>query len=162
VARHRFEWWIVWWFVLETAALAADRSATYVRFDVTDPRETITREIDSTLQLRVVRIPHSHVAHFGWEVQVLERDAGSSPNVLRRGVSPGGPHPSDILAWLSRDRYFPDDRRLPLPGHPYEFRIRLIDCHTERTGDDVGFVSGSVEILWRRLDSAGGAELRAG
>lgn len=153
MARHLFRSWIVWWFVLEATALAADWSATRtVRFDVTDPRETITQEIDATLLLRVVRITHSRVTHFGWEVQVFERDADSGPNVLRRGVSPGGPHPSDVLAWLSRDRYFPDDRRLPLTGYPYELRIRLIDCRTEQIGDDIGFVSGTVDVSWRRLD----------
>ena len=128
-----------------------------LRFDVTDPRETITLEIDPTLLLRVVRISHSRVAHFGWEVQVVEAGAVfSDHNLLRRGIPSTGPHPSDVLAWLSRDRYFPDDRRLLLPGYPYEIRIRLIQCRTERLGEDAGFVSGTVEVTWRRLDLSGG------
>ncbi len=156
MARYLLQVWIVWWITPGAAALSADSlPAQTLRFDVTDPRDTITREIDSTLLLRVVRIAHSRVAHFGWEVQVAERGAGSvGTNVLRRGIPSGGPHPSDVLAWLSRERYFPDDRRLRLPGYPYEIRIRLIKCRTVLVGDDTGFVSGSVEITWRRLDSA--------
>lgn len=122
-------------------------------FDVTDPRESITASIDSTLRLRAVRISHARVPHFGWEVQVVEDPTNASgTNVLRDRSFSGGPHPSDLLAWLSRSRYFPDERTLPVPGHPYEIRIRLIDCRTENLGEDIGFVSGRVEVSWRRLD----------
>ncbi len=156
MARYLLQLLIVWSITPGAAALfAAPPPDSTLRFDVTDPRETITRAIDATLLLRVVRIAHSRVAHFGWEVQVAERGAGSDgENVLRRGIASGGPHPSDVLAWLSRERYFPDDRRLPLSGYPYELRIRLIDCRTTPIGEDIGFVSGSVEISWLRLDLA--------
>ncbi len=80
--------------------------------------------------------------------------------MLRDRAFSGGPHPSDILAWLSRDRYFPDERTLPVPGHPYEIRIRLINCQTEPVGEDIGFVSGRVEVSWRRLDLAEQRESR--
>jgi hypothetical protein len=59
------------------------------------------------------------------------------------------------LAWLSRDRRFPDERVLIVPGHPYEIRIRLIECRTEQIDDDAFFASGQIEISWRRLDLAG-------
>lgn len=127
-----------------------------LRVDVTDPRNEITQAIDATLMLRVVRVPHERVPHFGWEVQVVERTTrGSGNNLLRRKTSSGGPHPTDVLAWLSRDRHFPDDRTLIVRGYPYEIRIRLIDCRTEPIDDDASFVSGRVEISWRRLDLAG-------
>lgn len=138
----------------------ADRA---IRFEVTDPRPLITWTIDSTLQVRAVRISHADVPHFGWEVQVVEGAASaSSKNVLRGRSFSGGPHPSDVLAWLSREQYFPDYRTLPVPGYPYELRIRLIDCRTDLVGDTVGFVSGSVEVSWRRLDLAdrGGSPTR--
>lgn len=127
-----------------------------LRVEVTDPRPEITRPIDAALILRMVRVPHERVPHFGWEVQVLERATrGSGTNLLRRKTFSGGPHPTDVLAWLVRDRRFPDDRTLIVPGHPYEIRIRLIDCRTEPIGNDVSFVSGRVDISWRRLDLAG-------
>lgn len=156
MARFLLQLLIVWEIAPGAAALSAGPPTEQtLRFDVTDPRETITRDIDSTLLLRVVRIAHSRVAHFGWEVQVAEHGAGpAGENVLRRGVVFGGPHPSDVLAWLSRERHFPDDRRLRVPGYPYEIRIHLIDCRTARIGADSAFVSGTVEITWRRLDSA--------
>lgn len=156
MARYLLPLWIAWWIMPGTATLSADpMSAQTLGFDVTDSRDVITREIDSTLLLRVVRIRHSRMPHFGWEVQVTERGNGSGEtNVLRRGIPSGGPHPGDVLAWLSRERYFPDDRRIPIPGYPYEIRIRLIDCRTVQTGEDTGFVSGRVEITWRRLDAA--------
>jgi hypothetical protein len=156
MSRYLLQLLIVWWIAPGAAALSAPSLPEQtLRFDVTDPRETITVEIDSTLLLRVVRITHSRVAYFGWEVQVAERGSGSvETNVLRRGIPSDGPHPSDVLAWLSRERHFPDDRRLPVPGYPYEIRIRLIDCRTTRVGEDTGFVSGSVEITWHRLDLA--------
>jgi hypothetical protein len=156
MAKYLLPLLMIWSITPETTALFTAPPPNHsLRFDVTDPREIIAREIDATLLLRVLRIAHSRVPHFGWEVQVAERDAGSTgPNVLRRGIASGGPHPSDVLAWLSHERYFPDDRRLPLPGYPYELRIRLIDCRTASIGEDIGFVSGSVEITWRRLDLA--------
>jgi hypothetical protein len=132
-----------------------------LRFDVTDSRESITQHIDATLRLRALRIPHTGVAHFGWEIQVVEGPAGDSGrNILRSRSFSGGPHPSDVLAWLSRRRYFPDERTLPVPGYPYEIRIRLIDCRTEQIGEDIGFVSGRVEVGWRRLDVAERRESR--
>ncbi len=135
---------------------AGEPLAQALRFDVADPRDEITRAIDATLMLRVVRVRHERVPRFGWEVQVVERGTrGTGHNVLRRVPSSGGPHPSDVLAWLTRDRRFPDDRTLRVPGYPYEIRIRLIDCRTEQIDDDVGFASGRVEVSWRRLDLAG-------
>ncbi len=151
--------------VLLVAASAVGPSADAtpdraLRFDVTDPRKAITAEIDSTLRLRAVRISHARVPHFGWEVQVVEGPTATlGTNVLRDRSFSGGPHPSDVLAWLSRSRYFPDERTLPVPGHPYEIRIRLIDCRTEPVGEDIGFVSGRVEVSWRRLDLAEQREL---
>jgi hypothetical protein len=124
-----------------------------LRFDVTDARDEITQAIDATLALRVVRVPHERIPHFGWEVQVVERTApGRGQNLLRRKTSLNGPHPSDVLAWLSRNRRFPDDRILIVPGYPYEIRIRLIDCRTQQIDDDASFTSGRIEISWRRLD----------
>lgn len=138
-----------------TVPSANAQSTGALRFDVTDQRDVITQEMDSALSLRVVRVRHSRVAHFGWEVHVVERSAGGSrKSLLRHRSFSGGPHPTDVLAWLSRERYFPDERTLPVLGYPYEIRIRLIDCRTEQVGEDVGFVSGSVEITWRRLDLA--------
>ena len=122
-------------------------------FEITDPRKEVTHAIDGSLMLRVVRVPSERVEHFGWEVQVVERTARRR-NLLRDKTYSGGPHPTDILAWLSRDRHFPDDRTLIIPGHPYEIRIRLLDCRTEQIKDTASFVSGRVEISWRRLDLA--------
>jgi hypothetical protein len=127
-----------------------------LRFDVTDLRNEITRPIDTSLMLRVVRVRHHRAKHFGWEVQVVERtQQGQGHNLLRGKPSAGGPHPSDVLAWLSRDRRFPDERLLIVPGRPYELRIRLINCRTEQIDDEASFASGEIEVSWRRLDLAG-------
>ncbi|HET8759769.1 MAG TPA: hypothetical protein VFN94_01780 [Nitrospiria bacterium] len=137
-----------------TPAAGEPRDQT-LRIDVTDSRREITQAIDATLTLRIVRVPHERAPHFGWEIQVVDRPTrGRGTNLLRPQTFSGGPHPSDVLAWLSRDRHFPDDRVLIVPGQPYEIRIRLIDCRTEQIGDAVSFVSGHVEISWRRLDLA--------
>jgi hypothetical protein len=138
-----------------TPAAGEPRDHQTLRFDVTDSRREITQAIDATLMLRIVRVPHERVPHSGWEIQVVDRATrGRGTNLLRPQTFSGGPHPSDVLAWLSRDRHFPDDRVLIVPGQPYEIRIRLIDCRTEQIGDAVSFVSGHVEISWRRLDLA--------
>ena len=135
---------------------AGDTLDHRLRFDVTDGRNEITRAINAGLMLRVVRVGHQRTKHIGWEVQVVERTPqGWGHNLLRSKSSSGGPHPSDVLAWLSRDRRFPDERLLIVPGHPYEIRIRLIECRTEQIDDHAFFASGQIEISWRRMDLAG-------
>ncbi|MFZ5876379.1 MAG: hypothetical protein ACOYXU_08225 [Nitrospirota bacterium] len=144
-----------------TTSSANEPDVRGLRFDVTDGREEITQAIDATLMLRVVRVTNERVPHFGWEVQVVERTTrGRGENLLRRDTSAGGPHPSNVLAWLSHDRRYPDERILIVSGHPYEIRIRLINCRTEQIGDDASFTAGQIAISWRRLDLAGVATVR--
>jgi hypothetical protein len=138
------------------AASTGDTLDRRLRFDVTDSRKEITKTIDVSLLLRVVRVGNQRAKHLGWEVQVVERaQQGRGHNLLRANPFSGGPHPSDILAWLSRDRLFPDQRLLIVPGYPYEIQIHLIDCRTEQIDEDASFTSGQIEIRWRRLDLAG-------
>ena len=127
-----------------------------VRFEVTDARERIEREIDSRLLLRVSRVPHVRLANFGWVVKVLERPVGENAvNLLYHSLAWHGPYPTDIMAWHVGERVFPDDRFLRVQGHPYEIRITLSDIKVTGTGENREFVSGSVDVSWRRIRSTG-------
>ncbi|MGH2402982.1 MAG: hypothetical protein ACRDGN_00825 [bacterium] len=79
------------------------------------------------------------------------RPAGEdSWNLLYHSRAWHGPYPTDILAWIHERQFYPDERILPVYGHPYEIRIRLVDGPTAGVGDDAEFVAGIVEVAWRR------------
>ncbi len=127
-----------------------------VRFEVTDARQRIEHEIDSRLLLRVSRVPHVRLANFGWVVEVLERPVGENAvNLLYHSLSWHGPYPTDILAWHAGAQVFPDNRVLRVQGHPYEVRITLSNITVRGSGENKEFVSGSVEVSWRRIRSPG-------
>lgn len=125
-----------------------DTSAFVVamRFDVTDTTPSRELPLDSALVLRV-----EHVAESGWIVSVVRRSADpDQPNLLYHSREWHGPYPTDVFAWSFARRLFPDERILPVYGHPYAIRVRLIDCHASGSGSDATFTSGTIEVSWRR------------
>ncbi len=125
------------------------------RFSVTDTTETMEHPLGPSLLLRVRR-----EGSLGWTVSVVRRSSGLySRNLLYHSRLWHGPYPTDVMAWSYQSRRFPDERLLPVYGYPYEIRIRLIDCRTSGTGDDVVFEAGTIEVAWRRAPvvRAGGA-----
>ena len=117
-----------------------------MRFDVGDSTPSFERPLDSALALRVER-----VTEFGWIVSVTRRSTeADQPNLLYHSREWHGPYPTDVFAWSFARRLFPDERSLPVYGHPYEIRVRLIDCHASGSGSDATFTSGTIEVAWRR------------
>ena len=127
--------------------------AVAIRFSVTDTTALFERPLGSDLRIRVRR---EHP--MGWVVTATsERPGDDPPNLLYHSPSWHGPYPTDVFAWSYRSRLFPDERVLPVRGHPYEVRIRLIDCRTSSTGDDATFESGTIEVSWRRAAATRGS-----
>ncbi|MGH7590155.1 MAG: hypothetical protein ACREL2_01845 [Gemmatimonadales bacterium] len=125
-----------------------------VRFTATDTTPRFEESLGTALLLRVEREPPD-----GWVVSVVRRGAGTDPrNLLFHSRRWHGPYPTDVFAWSFRQRYFPDERVLPVYGYPYEVRIRLVGCHASGTGATAVFDAGTIEVAWRRAPSrrAGG------
>lgn len=117
-----------------------------IRFSVTDTTAVFERPLGRALRIRVTRYSGAD-----WKVSVVRQSPGvDQPNLLYHSRSWHGPYPTDVLAWAHRSRFFPDERILPVRGHPYEIRIRLIDCHTSGSGGDAVFDAGTIDVAWRR------------
>ena len=125
-----------------------------LRFAVTDTTPLFEQPLDSSLLLRVERVPP-----YGWIVRVVRRGAGSDqPNLLYHSHQWHGPYPTQVFAWSFQQHYFPDERVLPVYGYPYEVRVRLLDCRATGSGASAVFEAGTIEVAWRRapIQRAGG------
>jgi hypothetical protein len=117
-----------------------------IRFTVSDTSAVFERPLEPALLLRVRREPS-----MGWTVTVIPRSSRlDRPNLLYHNRSWHGPYPSEVFAWSHQSQCSPDKRVLLVYRHPYEVRIRLIDCRTSGTGQHVVFESGEIEVAWRR------------
>lgn len=126
---------------------------TALRFPVTDSARLFEHHLDSRLVIRVYRQVNAESRHMGWWVAVMRTgdDSGDSFNLLYHSRSWHGPYPTDLFAWHWGQSRFPDERILPVYGHPYELRIRCLGCTTEGQMPDVRFTDGVVEVAWRRV-----------
>jgi hypothetical protein len=128
---------------------AKQRYAGKLTFDVRDKRELITRSISKDLLLRVKRVRSARQEYFGWDVEVVRKPIeANSSNLLYHSKEWHGPYPSQVDAWQVATKYFPNQRELDVRGYPYEVKLILIDPVVEGAGES--FVSGSIQILWRR------------
>ncbi|MGQ0835687.1 MAG: hypothetical protein ACT4O5_12365 [Gammaproteobacteria bacterium] len=110
------------------------------------------RDISAELQLRLTPLPHARVDHFGWTVGVFRQPVTpETRNLLYHSQYFHGPYPMDVLAWIAAAKYFPDERVLPIYGHPWEIRIRILDALTEGLGDEARIRAGELEVAWRKL-----------
>lgn len=117
-----------------------------VRFLVTDTTTVFERPLSPSLKL-VVRREEG----LGWTVAVEDNKAGAEGvNLLYHSRQWHGPYATDVFAWSRAQKRYPDERLLPVYGHPFEIRVRLIGCRTSGTGDATVFVSGTIEVAWRR------------
>jgi hypothetical protein len=128
------------------AAPGTEAFTVAVRFSVTDTTEVFERPLGRALRIRVTREPP-----LGWTVSVVRTSSNvDEPNLLYHSRAWHGPYPTDAFSLWHHREVFPDERYLPVYGYPYEIRIRLIDCRTSETGDNVVFEAGSMEVAWRR------------
>ncbi len=120
------------------------------RIDVGDTTPVFERQLGPSLILRVRRAGRA-----GWTVAVV-RSSGQldGRNLLYHSPEWHGPYPTDVLAWSYQQKLFPDERVLPVSGHPYEVRVRLIGCRTTGSGDTAAFAAGTIEVGWRRVASS--------
>jgi hypothetical protein len=134
-----------------TPAPAQD-SAGYrllLRFPVTDTTPVFERALSRTL---LVQVRHEGDAEAGgWSIAVIRRPAGPERhNLLYHSRAWHGPYPTDLLAWIHEEHYYPDERVLPVYDYPYELRFRCEGCETMRTARGVKFTAGTVQVDWRR------------
>lgn len=133
-------------FLCSPIAIAGNNLEDSLSFSLTDKREVITRDIDNKLLLRAVKS-----GNLGWDVEVHEKASNvHASNLLYHSQDWHGPYPSQIYAWHVANKYFPNERKLEIRGYLYEVKIILKDAIIEGQGSEARFVSGNVNIVWRR------------
>ena len=135
------------------AALRAADFVTALEVDVLD-------KMDFSLPLgRDIVLNVSRDGTTGWYLTATDRRLPNSPNFFYDCLCGHGPRPHEMYAWHFVDMYFPSDRILPIHGYPLEVRVRCLECKVEKSGQDVHFVSGKIEVSWRRLPASNPRQL---
>jgi hypothetical protein len=122
-----------------------------LEFPVTDTQPRHDAKLSPTLLLRLHRQLHANGTQMGWYAAVYRlpvRD--TSRNLLYQSLNWHGPYPTDLLAWLHAEAYFPDDRLLPVYGAPFELRVVCRDCETAGDSTFLHFTAGTILIGARR------------
>jgi hypothetical protein len=114
-------------------------------------QRALVAALDTHLVLRADRHLHRNGTYMGWTVAVVNRDDPSRRNLLLRSIAFHGPHPSQALAWMHMQQYYPDQRDLPVYGEPYELRIVCTECATAGDSAREHFTGGHITVLWRKL-----------
>ena len=125
-----------------------------LRFPVTDTTSSFERALGSALLVQVHREVDAYGSPGGWYIAVVRQPAAPErSNLLYHSRSWHGPYPTDLFAWIHEERYYPDERILPVYGYPFELRFRCEGCETTKTASGVQFTAGIVEVGWRRTRS---------
>jgi len=120
-------------------------------FPVTDTQPRHDAVLNRRLVLCLHRRLHANGTQMGWYAAVYRRPAqDTSRNLLFHSLAWHGPYPTDLLAWLHAEAYYPDDRVLPVYGEPFELRLVCRICRTAGDSTFVHFSSGTVEVGVRR------------
>jgi hypothetical protein len=124
-------------------------------FPATDTVSRYEATLGSQLVVHVVRMADVHDRHMGWFVAVYRRPVSkNSRNLLYHSLSWHGPYPTDLLAWIHRERYYPDDRILPVHGYAYDVRLVCQDCAVAGDSTAPYFTRGTIHVSSRRLKRA--------
>jgi hypothetical protein len=127
------------------------QSSGSVSVSLTDKRKIITRSINKNLLLRVVKDSSIKHKHFGWLVEVVRQPyRRNSRNLIYTNPAGVGADPSQIYAWHITENEFPNEREIKVRGYPYSVKISLINGKTAGNREDARFVSGTLQINWRR------------
>jgi hypothetical protein len=143
--------------VLAAASLAAQPVGSdtlgfrpLLAFSVTDSVPVHEVRLPDGLVLRVRRQLHANGTPMGWYVAVhLLPASDTSRNLLYHSLAWHGPYPTDFLAWLHAEQYYPDDRVLPVHGYPLELRLVCRHCATAGDSTFRHFTTGTFEAAVR-------------
>ena len=140
------------WLICVGSLEAKQKPSGRLSFSVIDRRKVIARDIDENLLLRVVKASSIKQQDVGWDVEVVERSYNKSSfqNLLYHSRQWHGPYPSQVYAWHVGARLFRDERELVVRGHPYAVSIVLVNPVVEGEGLNRRFISGKIEVSWRR------------
>jgi hypothetical protein len=107
------------------------------------------------LELHMVKARSVESDHFGWDVEVVHIPYRPESDNLFYTNPPGkGPDSSMVYAWQVADRYYPNERELPVRGYPYVVRVVLVNPRLEGSGPKAWFISGRLVVSWARSVSA--------
>src|SRR5262249_32413861 len=139
----------------QAGALQSNRSLS---IELTDERSVITRRISRSLLLRLVKERTVDREHFGWNVEVVRVPyRPESDNLVCANASGKGPDPSMIYAWHVADRYYPNERELPVRGYAYVVKVALMNPRVLGNGPKAGFISGTLGVSWARQSAPASA-----
>lgn len=134
-------------------AQAADTSGFRVLLNVAVTDTLPRHEVVVSRRLRLVlhRQSQANGTVMGWSVAVYRQPASdTSRNLLYHSLNWHGPYPTDVLAWIHAEAFFPDDRLLPVYGEPWELRLVCRACQTAGDSTFTHFTAGSVVVSIRR------------
>jgi hypothetical protein len=130
----------------------SSRYQVLLRFAVTDTTPLFERALSPALLVQVRREADAHDVGGGWSLAVVRQPAQpESRNLLFHSWAWHGAYPTDLFAWIHEERYYPDERILPVYEYPFELRLRCERCVTAKTARGGEFTTGTVEVGWRRL-----------
>ena len=124
-----------------------------VVIDLTDSRRLITRRIDKKLVLRIIKDPSVDHENFGWVVEVNRRPVKpSSENLIYTNKFGEGADASQVAAWqfTEPESEFTAHRRFKVRGAPYIVEFNVIDPQGAGKAGGSEFLSGRLQIVWRR------------
>lgn len=122
-----------------------------LEFPVTDTQPRHDVALNPHLLLRLRRQLHANGTAMGWYAAIYHQPAqDTSRNLLYHSLNWHGPYPTDLLAWLHAEAYFPDDRLLPVYGEPWELRMVCRNCQTAGDSTFLHFTSGTIQVSARR------------
>ena len=82
-----------------------------------------------------------------------------SDNLLYTNPAGKGPDASVVYAWQVADRYYPNERELPVRGYPYVVRAVPVNPRLEGSGPKAWFISGRLVGVLGKVCVSGAAEL---
>jgi hypothetical protein len=119
--------------------------------DLTGKQKVYTQSINKDLLLRVVKDSSVKNKDFGWIIEVVKKPyRKNSRNLIYQNKTGTTADLSQVYAWHIGNGEFPNSRTLKAKGYPLIVKIKLINPKTKGEAENAKFVSGKLQISWKR------------
>lgn len=119
--------------------------------DLTGKQKVYTQSINKDLLLRVVKDSSVKNKDFGWIVEVVKKPyRRNSRNLIYQNKTGNTADLSQVYAWHIGNDEFSNQRKLKVEGYPLTVKINLINPKTKGENENSKFVSGKLQISWKK------------